>query len=718
MEPPHLHDDDRASADPLPIPPRLEAALPADGSVDIPIDVVIALRFSKPLNPATITSTTVMLSGPRGLEEATVVSAEGGRLAFITPDTPLVPGAAYTLSLNGPNDPAGFLLPGTAVRFSTAADPTAAPGSSSMSSAEGGPDHDHHHGVSKKGLMDTPVELDDWEWKGERRQGKPHSPWQNLPPLKAPPGVTALAGQVLRLNGQPLADVTLHIDAVTARTDHTGRFLLAGIPAGNPELEMDGSTASRPGRTYGMFEVKVDVTAGQTNVLPYTIWLPLIDTANAVPLPVPTPHEVVVTSPRIPGLELRIPAGVYLKSRHTGQPLTEVALTQIPVDRPPFPVPEGSKFFFTPQTHGAQVLHPDGSASPVGVRFILPNYAKLAPGVRENLWTFNPARHWYVYGQGTVNRAGDQIIPDPGVEFFRVPCAHPLGGEYAVPATTVVAQGKRGGDPVDLATGLFVMEKTDLVLPDVIPIVIRRTYRQSDTWIHPFGVGQSFPYQMLLTGDDALYTYAELITGGSERIRYTRITPGTGFADAVMEHTATPTEYYKSRIAWNTSRPGWDLTFRDGTVWEFINGSPGSQLVTIQDRNGNRLVITRDLGEAQKRRMSRITSPNGRWVEFTWTNDIATGYRITQLRDSLGRTVDYTYDASFRLSTVTDPNGGVTQYTYDASHRMLTVKDAKNIVYLTSTTRRGGCSARPRPILRPTSSRTRWTWTARSSRPT
>ncbi len=49
---------------------------------------------------------------------------------------------------------------------------------------------------------------------------------------------------------------------------------------------------------------------------------------------------------------MRIPAGVVMRARE-GQPLRWVTLTQTPVDRPPFPLPEGTTFFFTPQTHGA-----------------------------------------------------------------------------------------------------------------------------------------------------------------------------------------------------------------------------------------------------------------------------------------------------------------------------------------------------------------------------
>jgi RHS repeat-associated protein len=670
------------AADPLPLAPTLEASLPGDGATGVSASVVPALRFSQPLRVETVNDTTVLLSGPRGLEGATVVPAEQGRLIFVTPHRALAPGAQYTLSLNGPADAAGFLLPPMAIRFATApapsgsgaamiVDPPSAPGGASG--------HEH-------GLAATPgrrADLDDLVWKGARRKGKPHSPWQDLPPLKAKRGVTALAGQVLRLTGQPLADVTITVGGVAARTDKTGRFLVPDIPAGRPEMTMDGSTASTPGKTYAMFTVHVEIEAGRTNVLPYTIWLPLIDTAHAVALPVPTVSEFVVSNPTIPGLEMRIPAGVYLRSRQTGQPLTAVALTRLDPERPPFAGAEDAKFFFTPQTHGAEVRRADGALSTVGVRFVLPNVAGWAPGVRKDLWTHTIVRDWHVFGQGTVTRDGRQLMPDPEAQFIRVPCAHKVAPEQEAPNPNPVVAGKTMADPVDVATGLFLMQKTDLVLPDVIPIVIRRTYRQGDTGVRPFGIGQSLDYQSTFVGDVATFSYLELITAPGERIRYTRISPGTGFADAVLEHTATPTAYFKSRVTWNAARPGWDLAFTDGTLHQFVDGGKGPRVIRIIDRHGNRLELTRS-AVPNDQRIERIMSPNGRWVDLTWVGDIGTGFRVTQITDHIGRTVSYAYDASKRLTAVTDANGGVTEYTYDATHQMLTLKDARGIVYLTN----------------------------------
>jgi hypothetical protein len=81
--------------------------------------------------------------------------------------------------------------------------------------------------------------------------------------------VTGLCGQVLQLNGKPLADVTLRVRDTVAVTNRTGYFVLKDIPAGRQVLRIEGSTADRPGKAYGDFEAIVDIFAGFTMILPY-----------------------------------------------------------------------------------------------------------------------------------------------------------------------------------------------------------------------------------------------------------------------------------------------------------------------------------------------------------------------------------------------------------------------------------------------------------------
>src|SRR5207253_2593639 len=57
-----------------------------------------------------------------------------------------------------------------------------------------------------------------------------------------------------------------------------------------------------------------------------------------------------------------------------------------------------------------------------------------------------------------------------------------------------------GGEPVDLATGLFEYTKTDLMLADVLPASVVRTYRQGDSVSKAFGIGTSNLFDIFLTG--------------------------------------------------------------------------------------------------------------------------------------------------------------------------------------------------------------------------
>ena len=637
--------------------PVLSGSEPLDDEADIPVDSIIAVRFSEPLDVRTVNSETVTLSGPNGVVDIHVVPTEGGMLVFVTPENTFAIGSRYMLTLDGPVDPSGFSLPETSITFTT---------------------------VDEYG----PLDEEDWipdekALGGDWRIRKKDSPWRALPPLEAEAGITALAGQVLTLNGQPLANTTLKIENTQTYTDATGRFLLQNIPAGHHVLVVDGQTSNQVPKRYGVFEVGVDVSEGWTNILSYTIWMPKIDWRNSVAITSPTTEEIVVTTPRIPGLEVRIPPDTIIRDLE-GNPVNRISITPIPVDRPPFPLPKHVyvPIYFTIQPGGANIETLTGDI-PHGARIIYPNYLGLAPGKRGDFWNYEPSdKGWYVYGQGHVTVDGSQVVPDLGVAVYKftgamfTPPPH-LGGdsgpETGPPPGAPDETGgpSADGDPVDLATGLFVLSKTDLLLIDTIPITITRTYRPNDSTSRTFGIGTTNPYDIFLEGDNSAYSYADLILPHGGRVHYVRTSSGTGYEDAVFEHTSTPSRFHGSILTWNGN--GWDLTFKDGLKYILGDAAP---LQGIMDRYGNRITILRSSGQTGN--ISSISSDNGRAVNFTYD----TANRITEIKDNLDRTVTYEYDGSGRLWKVTDPEGGITEYIYDANHRMLTIRDALGIVFL------------------------------------
>jgi len=627
--------------------PTLAASIPEDGELNVPLNSLIAVRFSKPLQVQTINGKNISLKGPSGAISAKVVAAEDGRLAFITPSSALAPASEYTLTIFDAVDSTGAPLPDTVIRFTTV------------------------NGGALGALPVVPL------------PGRPdpfNSPARQLPPLHAPKGVTAVSGQVLQLSGDPLPNVTLQIGSTSVRTDKTGRFLIEHVPSGHQVMWIDGTTANGQNMSYGLYEDGVLVTAGQTNVLNYTIWMTILDTADEVSIPSPTDRETIVSTPLLPGLELHLPAGTVIQDRN-GNPVTKVGITLIPVSQPPFPLPAGVNVptYFTIQPGGATLEgYWGGSYWSVGARLFYPNAEKLPPGTPFNFWNYDAtAKGWYVYGQGRVTADAKEVVPNSGVEIYGFSGA--MVGNPPNPPTGPNSGNPDGGDPVDLQTGLFVYKRTDLALSDVIPINLTRTYRQMDPTSHAFGIGTMSNYDVYLIGDGSTYSYIDLVLANGGKLEFDRTSTGTGYSNAVYLSTSSPGQFYGAQIVWNGS--SWTLTMKNGTKLLFPESSNAgtdlqAALAGIVDRYGNTVTLTRD----SNNNLTSAISPNGRWIQYSYD----TSNRVTQASDSSGRTVYYTYDSSGRLYTAQDANGGITTFTYDSNNNMQTIKDARGIVYLTN----------------------------------
>ncbi|GAB2941669.1 hypothetical protein GCM10027280_32790 [Micromonospora polyrhachis] len=500
--------------------------------------------------------------------------------------------------------------------------------------------------------------------------------------LQFPVGMTGVVGRVLDTDDRPLAKVTISVGDRKVTTDADGLFALTGVPGGHISLRVDGRTAATKNRSYGVFDIGLEMTRGQMLVLPYTVFLPVLDQANSVSVASPTTEEVVLTTRAIPGLEVHIPAGTIVRDVD-GNVATELSLTPIPIDRPPFPLPPTKvPVYFTVQPGGG-VLFPEGA------RIIYPNYTKEPPGTRTQFWNYDPdGKGWHLYGLGKVSPDGKQIIPDPDVRFYRL-----TGAMTAVPGMNPARvapkpNGTRVGDPVDPSTGLLVDETVDMTVNDIVPIRIKRTYQQGDVDVRPFGVGTNFDYGMFPWSPGQIgnfdFQQFDLVQPDGSKIHYQRTSPGDDYAGAVFTADPTPTAYDGSTVAWNGD--GWDVKLRDGTVFVLGDEAP---IQEIRDKHGNTTTITRATtppGTDGKVRLNgaitQITSPSGRWVKFSY--DQANPPKIVGIEDNIGRKVTYTYDTTNRLSTITDVRGGVTRYTWE-NGLLKTITDPRDITYLVNT---------------------------------
>ncbi|MFF1919425.1 RHS repeat-associated core domain-containing protein [Streptomyces sp. NPDC058221] len=587
--------------------------------------------------------------------------------------TRLPAAGTYTLTVDPGSGETGTFNLGLTTRAAAttakAKSSTAAPASRSSKSTDTGKSP-ATPGVVPKGAdawQPGTANLKGRDWVTGRGDG-PKAPAR----LRAPPGRTALTGRVLKLDGKPLAKVTVRVGSKHGRTDAKGRFLLTGIKDDAKTLVVDGSSADTRKRQYGRFDIRIHPKAGQSTDLGFPVWLTPLDTEHTVSFAAPAKKNITLTTPQIPGLEVRIPKGSVVRDEN-GKTVTELGITAIPIDRPPFPLPKNGvvPVYFTVQPGGTYVF-------PKGAQIVYPNYTHEAPGTRVDFMDYDPeGKGWHVYGHGQVSADGRQVVPDAKT---RVWSFH--GAMFNI--SDLVPWDLTGlkdvidwlsGDPVDIATGLLTDSHTDLGVTDPLGSAeVTRTYWQGDTHQRAFGIGRDLSYNAFLHSEEQ-YEEVDLYLPGGQKVHFTRTSPGGGFIDAVFEPLDTPSGFQGSKIVNNDNQ--WELRFRDGTVWVFPQYAP---LKEIRDRHGNAIKLTRRSGN--KGDITRINTPGGRWISLHYDEL----HRIDQAHDNTGRTTGYTYDTTGRLKTVTDAAGKVSSYTYDGtSNRIETAKDANGVTYMTNS---------------------------------
>ncbi|GDY32629.1 hypothetical protein GTS_42620 [Gandjariella thermophila] len=228
------------------------------------------------------------------------------------------------------------------------------------------------------------------------------------------------------------------------------------------------------------------------------------------------------------------------------------------------------------------------------------------------------------------------------------------------------------GDPVDVATGAVVLRQTDVELPGLLPLVLRRTHLSS------YRQGGWFGRTWASTLDERVEVDAEgviLVRGDGVLLTYPH--PGVGAPVLPAEGARWPLE--------STDAGGYQVTdSQTGHVRHFTAGRGGVlPLSAITDRLGHRIDIVRDAdGAPREVRHSggyrvwvdtadgRVTAlrvagePDVEIARFTYTEG-----QLTGVVNSSGEPLRFRYDHAGRLTEWVDRNGTWYRYTYDAAGR-------------------------------------------------
>jgi RHS repeat-associated protein len=513
-------------------------------------------------------------------------------------------------------------------------------------------------------------------------------------PMRARGGVTAVSGLVETDHSALLPGVTITVATTAGKAEATtttganGQFLLTHLSPGRHQLIITATSVG--GRDYGVYAEPVELPAGKTTVMPWVTYLTPLDLSHQVTIGSVTTHQVIVRTPKIPGLEIVVPKGTRITGRG-GRVATKLSITPLTVGRTPYPLAPGMQpSFFTLQPGDATVHGP-------GLKVIYPNGTGQPPGTKIPYFIDSPdwaGTGWWQYGGGRVSANGKQIIPDAGVRWHGIslggystnpppnpnppPCpgSPPPGGGGGgggggngppPDGPSCPVGGGGGGDPISLSTGLFVNDTTDLTLNDIESVPLIRTFRQLDDTVRDFGIGMSTSLNFYIvansSGDFNLYSPA----GGVVTYAPTGTT-------GLYQSVDSPTEFVGSTLTWAGGDPDGPFTVKltSGAVLSFSNPA---YLTAITDRFGNTITINRNEFTSNGGQISTVTTPDGLWMKFTYGNCVTASPSttcITEVQDNSGRTVSYTYDANGRLLTVTNPAGGKTTYTWAACTSSIT----------------------------------------------
>ncbi|PXY26049.1 type IV secretion protein Rhs [Prauserella coralliicola] len=231
-------------------------------------------------------------------------------------------------------------------------------------------------------------------------------------------------------------------------------------------------------------------------------------------------------------------------------------------------------------------------------------------------------------------------------------------------------------DPVDIASGEVVLGQTDVQLPGVLPLILKRTH------ISSYRAGRTFGPNWASTLDQRLeFDRDGVVFVAEDGMILTYPRPAVG--ERVLPHTGPqwPLEATGNGFTVTPRGPGRVLHFATAR-------SATLALTAVVDRNGNRIEIVRDdTGGVTDIRHSggyhiAVTTESGRATELRLrapnTADVPLmryGYDeqglLTDVVNSSGRPLRFAYDGEGRLTQWTDRNGEWYRYLYDSEGRCI-----------------------------------------------
>lgn len=275
------------------------------------------------------------------------------------------------------------------------------------------------------------------------------------------------------------------------------------------------------------------------------------------------------------------------------------------------------------------------------------------------------------------------------------------GGMKKVAGKGKPAKGRcKNGDPIDMISGEMLMEQTDIALPGLLPLILRRTHLSTYRWGHWYGHSWASTLDERVETDDKGLVY---VTEDGQLLSYPHPEPGgepvlpahgprwplsmddAGTVTVADPHTGHVRHFPPA--APDTTKPS---TGEQPSTGERHEIQP---LRAVTDRNGNRIDIDRDPATGAP---TAIRHTGGYHLKVDTDDDRVTALRLlapdtgtegapgdtlvtaygydevgnlAEVHNSVGVRLWLDYDDDARITSWTDSNHTWYRFTYDAEDR-------------------------------------------------
>jgi YD repeat-containing protein len=238
---------------------------------------------------------------------------------------------------------------------------------------------------------------------------------------------------------------------------------------------------------------------------------------------------------------------------------------------------------------------------------------------------------------------------------------------------------------IDLVHGRFQVTRNDLFRGGAIPLRLQRmnfSYHFDDK-VRAFGKSS---WQNL---DDTVWSADpnSIQTINIYGTQFQRVMPGTGFSPTARYRAEqNGGDFSRALLTWENG--GWRIDTRSGEVWRYLGCGPNTRVqcyyMGLKDLAGDGIEVKRDvITTGHIEQVSQKTNPDLAAVaalDHTLTPVYDAG-KITEIRDSDGRTAQYRYDAQEYLTDV-EADGHRVHYDYDEAHRITSVVEDGHTVQI------------------------------------